>query len=90
MSEIRTMQIRDMQKVSATQKVMKVITQILLYTFLSIMALIVIFPFYWMIISSIKTMDEYRRAIPTLIPEFFDFRQIRYLQRGDQEGGPHS
>ena len=74
MSEIRTMQIRDMQKVSATQKVMKVITQILLYTFLSIMALIVIFPFYWMIISSIKTMDEYRRAIPTLIPEFFDFR----------------
>ena len=27
-----------------------------------------------MIISSIKTMDEYRRAIPTLIPEFFDFR----------------
>ena len=74
MSEIKTMQIRDMQKVSASQKVMKVVTQILLYSFLSIMALIVIFPFYWMIISSIKTMDEYRRAIPTLIPEFFDFR----------------
>ena len=74
MSEIKTMQIRDMHRVSATQRVMKVITQILLYTFLSIMALIVIFPFYWMIISSIKTMDEYRRAIPTLIPEFFDFR----------------
>ncbi|MBR3879959.1 MAG: carbohydrate ABC transporter permease [Clostridia bacterium] len=63
-----------MHKVSATQKVMKVITQILLYTFLGLMALIVIFPFYWMIISSIKTMDEYRRAIPTLIPEYFDFR----------------
>ena len=74
MSEIKTMQIRDMHKVSATQKVMKVITQILLYTFLGLMALIVIFPFYWMIISSIKTMDEYRRAIPTLIPEYFDFR----------------
>ena len=74
MSEIKTMQVRDMQKVSATQKVMKVITQILLYTFLGIMALIVIFPFYWMIISSIKTMDEYRRAVPTLIPEYFDFR----------------
>ena len=74
MSEIKTMQIRDMQKVSATQKVTKVITQILLYAFLGLMALIVIFPFYWMIISSIKTMDEYRRAIPTLIPEYFDFR----------------
>jgi len=74
MSEIKTMQIRDMHKVSATQKVMKVVTQILLYAFLGLMALIVIFPFYWMIISSIKTMDEYRRAVPTLIPEFFDFR----------------
>ena len=74
MSEIKTMQIRDMQKMSATQKVSKVVTQILLYAFLFIMALIVIFPFYWMIISSIKTMDEYRRAVPTLIPEFFDFR----------------
>ena len=74
MSEIKTMQIRDMQKVSATQRVMKVITQILLYTFLGIMALIVIFPFYWMIISSLKTMDEYRRATPTLIPDYFDFR----------------
>ena len=74
MSDIKTMQIRDMQKVSTMQKITKFITQLLLYTFLFVMALIVIFPFYWMIISSIKTMDEYRRAIPTLIPEFFDFR----------------
>ena len=74
MSEIKTMQNRDMQKVSASQKVSKALTQTLLYAFLFIMALIVIFPFYWMIISSIKTMEEYRRAIPTLIPEYFDFR----------------
>ncbi|MBR4070963.1 MAG: carbohydrate ABC transporter permease [Clostridia bacterium] len=50
------------------------LAQVLLYTFLIIMAFIVIFPFYWMIISSLKDMDEYRRAIPTLVPEFFDFR----------------
>ena len=74
MSEIKTMQNRDMQKVSASQKVSKALTQTLLYAFLFIMALIVIFPFYWTIISSIKTMEEYRRAIPTLIPEYFDFR----------------
>ena len=74
MSEIKTMQNRDMQKVSASQKVSKALTQTLLYAFLFIMVLIVIFPFYWMIISSIKTMEEYRRAIPTLIPEYFDFR----------------
>ena len=73
MSEIKTMQIRDMHKVSATQKVKKGFSQFFLYAFLFIMALIVIFPFYWMIISSIKTMDEYRRAKPTLVPEVFDF-----------------
>ena len=37
------------------------------------MGIIVLFPFYWMIISSLKNVDEYRRAIPTLIPEYFDF-----------------
>lgn len=74
MSEIRTMHDRDMHKVSAQQKVFKVIGLIALYTFLIIMAIIVLFPFYWMIISSLKDMNEYRRAIPTLIPEFFDFR----------------
>ena len=73
MSEIKTMQIRDMHKVSAAQKVKKGFAQFFLYAFLFLMALIVIFPFYWMIISSIKTMDEYRRAIPTLVPEYFDF-----------------
>ena len=74
MSQIKTMQDRDMHKVSAKQKVVKILAQVLLYTFLIIMAFIVIFPFYWMIISSLKDMDEYRRAIPTLVPEFFDFR----------------
>ena len=74
MSEIKTMHDRDMHKVSAKQKVFKVIGLIALYTFLIIMAIIVLFPFYWMIISSLKDMNEYRRAIPTLVPEFFDFR----------------
>ena len=50
---------RDMQKVTAKQRVMKILVQIGLYTFLGIMALIVLFPFYWMIISSLKTLDEY-------------------------------
>ena len=73
MSEFKTMANRNLQDVSARQRVMKVLGQILTYGFLLIMALIVIFPFYFMIISSVKTMAEYRRTIPTLIPEFLDF-----------------
>lgn len=69
MASIKTMEQRDMQKMSSKQKVVKIIVQVLLYTFLSIMALIIIFPFYWMIISSLKDLAEYRRAIPTMFPE---------------------
>ena len=65
-----------MHRVSTQQKVIKILVQVLLYTFLGIMALIVIFPFYWMIISSLKTMEEYRLSIPTLIPRSFDWRNF--------------
>ena len=64
-----TMSERNIQKVSAQQKIVKVFVQILLYTFLVAMAIIVVFPFYWMIISSLKTTVEYRLPIPTLFPK---------------------
>ena len=40
------------------------------------MAVIVIFPFYWMIISSFKTMDEYRANVPTLWPQNIVFENF--------------
>ena len=64
-----TMQERDIQKVSTQQRVIKILVQVLLYTFLVAMAIIVVFPFYWMIISSLKSTVEYRLPIPTLFPQ---------------------
>ncbi len=69
MSEIKIMQERDIQKVSTAQKVKGVLSQVGLYVFLLIMAFIVLFPFYWMIISSLKSMDEYYLTVPTIIPK---------------------
>ncbi len=66
---MKVMQERDIQKVTSAQKVGKVFAQIGLYLFLGIMALIVIFPFYWMIISSLKSLSEYRLSVPTLFPK---------------------
>ena len=63
-----TMQERDMKKVASSQQVMKVLVQVMLYLFLGIMALIILFPFYWMIISSLKSPEEYRATIPTFWP----------------------
>ena len=74
----KTMQERDMQQVNAKQRVMKIVSQVLLYTFLIIMALIIVFPFYWMLISSVKSLEEYKRAVPTLFPEkilFFNYAE---------------
>ena len=78
MSEIRTMHDRDMQKVSSRQKVAKTIGIALIYAFLFLMALIIIFPFYWMIISSLKEMGEYSRPVATLFPEKIDW--LNYLE----------
>ena len=59
---------KNMQQVTAKQRVIKILVQILLYLFLFAMALIIIFPFYWMLISSVKSLTEYRLSIPTLFP----------------------
>ncbi|MBP3569239.1 MAG: carbohydrate ABC transporter permease [Lachnospiraceae bacterium] len=60
---------KNIQQVSAKQKIMKTIVLVGVYVFLGIMALIVLFPFYWMIISSLKTLDEYRMSVPTFWPQ---------------------
>lgn len=72
-----TMQEKDMQKVVSTQQVMKVVVQVLLYLFLGVMAIIVLFPFYWMIISSLKSLEEYRLTSPTFWPHTFVFSNYK-------------
>lgn len=67
-SNISTMHERDMQKVSAKQRVVKALVIILIYAFLIFMALAVLFPFYWMLNSSLKSLDEYRQSVPTFWP----------------------
>ena len=64
---------KDMLSEKRKATVGGVIAKIFTYLFLAVMALIVIFPFYWMIISSLKTLEEYRYPIPTLWPNHFDF-----------------
>ena len=64
-----TMHAKDLRNVSAGQRVMSGLVKFLTYGFLAVMALIVLFPFYWMIISSLKTEMEYRQTIPTFWPQ---------------------
>ena len=50
---------KNIKQVTKKQRIVKICVQVGLYLFLGIMALIVLFPFYWMIISSLKSIDEY-------------------------------
>ena len=63
-----TMSAKNLQHITSQQRIFALLGKIGIYTFLGVMALIVLFPFYWMIISSLKTTTEYRLAVPTFWP----------------------
>lgn len=63
-----TMHEKDLQQVSVKQRIMKILVMFLIYAFLICVAIFVLFPFYWMLISSVKSLDEYRLNVPTLWP----------------------
>lgn len=70
---LATMQERDMSKEATHQKAVRILVKVFLYAFLLLMAFIVLFPFYWMINSSLKTLDEYRLSVPTFWPHQVQF-----------------
>ena len=68
MSDNKIMHQQNVRSVSALQRVTKFAVKFFTYAFLILIAVVVLFPFYWMIISSLKTLDEYRQTIPTFWP----------------------
>ncbi len=79
---ITTMVERDMKKVSNAQLAKKILSNVVIYVFLIAIAIIVLFPFYWMIISSLKTLEEYKLSTPTLFPEKIMF--VNYVKAFSQ------
>ncbi len=58
----------SVEKLEKIQKVMKVISLVIMYAFLVVMALVVLLPFYWMVITSLKTTSEIRATNQTFFP----------------------
>ena len=69
MSDKNVMKEQNLQQVTTRSRVMRFTVKFFVYVFLLVMALIVLFPFYWMIISSLKSLDEYRLSVPTFWPK---------------------
>lgn len=68
-TDMNVMSVRKIRAQFARQKAGRVASLAGVYAFLLIMALIVLFPFYWMLISSVKSLDEYRLSVPTFWPQ---------------------
>jgi len=82
----QTMQEKDFQKVTSASKIGKVFSNIITYIFLLVVAFSVLMPFYWMLISSVKTMAEYKRNPPTIWPETFKWdNYVTAFQAADLE-----
>lgn len=64
----RTMLERNMCAQKTRQRIVGTAAQVFYYLFLLVMAVIVLFPFYWMINSSLKSLTEYRMSTPTFWP----------------------
>ena len=64
----------DVQKELKKQKTMRIVKNVFVYFFLTLCAILAFLPFYWMVISSLKTEEEYRLAVPTFFPHTFMFK----------------
>ncbi len=58
----------DIGRKTKTQKVFGTLVKVVIYAFLIAVAISVVFPFYWMVISSLKGRAEYELSVPTLFP----------------------
>ena len=67
----------DYQKIKRTANVREGVNKTLIYTLLTLWAIIVLFPFYWMLLSSVKTYGAYNAEIVpslyTLHPTFSNY-----------------
>ena len=65
---IEIMKERNMADVKKSQRVVKIIVTTVIYIFLVLIAISVLFPFYWMLNSSLKSLEEYKLTVPTFFP----------------------
>ena len=68
-NDMKVLSARRIRAQFVRQRAGKALFYLGVYAFLILMAVIVLFPFYWMINSSLKSLAEYRQSVPTFWPQ---------------------
>lgn len=77
----------DVEKQRKKQLAGKIVQNIFVYIFLTVCAVLAFLPFYWMVISSLKTEPEYRQSNPTFFPHTFQWKNYpAVLAQSDNNG----
>lgn len=75
----------SVEQLKKTEKILKIVSMTLVYLFLVIMALVIIVPFYWMIITSLKSNSEIRDQL-TFFPQTVQWSNYVVLFKGADIG----
>lgn len=72
------------------QKVANIFKNVFVYLILTLCAVLAFLPFYWMVISSLKTEMEYRQSVPTFFPHTFMWKNYEAVLSQTSSGGSGS
>ncbi len=64
----------DAVKAQKREKAKNIVKNIFVYVFLTACAVLAFLPFYWMLMSSVKTEMEFRESVPTFFPHAFQWK----------------
>ncbi len=70
---------KTVEAIKKAEKVGHIVSTILTYAFIVFLALLVIFPFYWMIITSLKYLDEITASEQTFFPSIVMWSNYVYV-----------
>lgn len=70
---------KSVAAIKKTEKVAKVFSTIIIYVVLLVLAFIMILPFYWMIITSLKSNNEIQASTQTFFPEIVMWTNYVYV-----------
>ena len=70
---------KTVESIQKAEKVGRIISTIFTYIFIVALAIIIIFPFYWMIITSLKQNEEINATVQTFFPNIVMWTNYIYV-----------